>query len=93
MSTHNLIENVYRCRIDFRWTTESDPRLDTEEKVFDRAFQFVSNEPKEVSMETHCGPACFPYVQIESDNRAAVERVAGKIERYIKRLKDVELLP
>lgn len=88
------IETIYRTRIDYIWTDDGeDHAQDYTDKVENKAFQFTLKE-KDVELTTFQGcPVCGPYIELESGCRGSVERVAGKIERYIKRFKGIELEP
>lgn len=75
------IEVIYRARINYSG--------EGQDAVTDRAFQLGAKEPGvEIASFDGC-PACVPYIEIESPNRPAVDRLAGKIERYINRRSDV----
>ncbi|SDI28983.1 hypothetical protein SAMN04487867_104117 [Vreelandella titanicae] len=83
------IETLYRCRIDYMRTGDDSKGFDD---VTNRAIVLARAEPK-VEIEVFDGcPACHPYIQMESENLAAVKRLAGKVERYIKRRSIFELV-
>ena len=83
------IETLYRCRINYMRTGDDSNGL---YDVAHRAYQLSRREPK-VEIEGYDGcPACHPYIQLESSNLPALKRLAGKIERYIKRRKIFELI-
>lgn len=83
------IETIYRCRIDYRWEGDT---VDGQTAVEDRAFKFARKEPKVEVMSFAGGPACFPYIELESASRSPLARLAGRVERYINRRKDVSIL-
>lgn len=83
------IETIYRVRIDYKRSGDDHIGIDD---VADKAIRMSYREPK-VEIEGFNGcPACHPYIQLESENLAAVKRLANKVERYIKRRKIFELL-
>jgi hypothetical protein len=77
------IETVYRVRVDYD-CDEWDKPVDTILK-FGRSLD-------ECNIMTG-NAACYPYAVGESDSKKKVEAWAGKVERYIKRLKGGRLNP
>lgn len=88
-----VIETIHRCLIEYNLHEEFD--VTTPDRVYSKALKFTRVEGENV-VELH---GCrwrldgSHYLVLQSSDYEAIERVAGKIERYIKRLKAVELCP
>lgn len=86
------IKTTYSAKIHYRRTDACQDAKAASQRVARRAMKFVRIE-KSADLRLEWFNGCEPYVKISSPNRAQIERVAGKIERYINKLKAVELCP
>lgn len=80
------IDTVYRTRI----YVECDD-YKVWDSVENRLFRFSYKE-KDVEFSTMVNPTCDSYFELESQNRKALERFIGKIERYIGKRSGISIL-
>lgn len=76
----STIEVIYRCRVEYEYTNEVSP---SEVDVEDRILYVLTPEADEWDVEVEFytgGPACSPYIQIESEKVDAVALAVEKVK-------------
>ncbi len=87
------IETIHRCQIDYNHANLTVPDYDALDRVRRKAIKFAAVEGENIvelcgSGGSTAGPS---YLLLQSGDYECLDRVAGKIERYINRLKNVRL--